>query len=79
MRPKSIFADPGCLSWIRIFSCRILDPRSRVKKMFLSSRKNDLGCSSRIRIFFPSRICDPDPGFRGQKRTGSRIQIRNIA
>jgi hypothetical protein len=27
--------------------------------------------------FFP--ILDPDPGFRGQKSTGSRIQIRNTA
>ncbi len=33
-------------------------------------RKNDLGCSSRIRIFF-------HPGYRKQKSTGSRIRIRN--
>ncbi len=41
--------------------------------MFLSSRKYDPGCSSRMRIliFYPSQI--PDPG--GQKGTGS--QIRN--
>jgi hypothetical protein len=39
------------------------------KKLFLSSRKYDLGCSSRIRIFYPfripgpksHRITDPDP------------------
>jgi hypothetical protein len=34
------------------------------KKLFLSSRKYDPGCSSRIRIqiFYPSRI--PDPGVK---------------
>ncbi len=39
--------------------------------MFLSSRKYDPGCSSRIRIliFYPSRIADPRS--RGQKGTGS--------
>ncbi len=43
------------------------------KKLFLRSRKYDSGCSSRIRIliFYPSRV--PDPGFRGQIGTGSRI------
>jgi hypothetical protein len=35
------------------------------KKLFLSSRENDLGCSS--------RIPDLDPGSRGQKGTRSRI------
>jgi hypothetical protein len=43
----------------------------------------DVHIGSRSRIpnpdFFPSRILDPDPGFRGQKGTGSRIQIRNTA
>jgi hypothetical protein len=45
------------------------------KKWFLSSRKYDPGCSSRIRILicYPSRIQDPG----GQKGTGSRIRIRN--
>jgi hypothetical protein len=50
------------------------------KKLFLSSRKNDLGCSSRIPVldffpsripnvdFFLSRIPDSDPGSRGQKK-----------
>jgi hypothetical protein len=38
--------------------------------MVLTSRKNDPNCSSRIRIFYQSRI--PDPG--GQKGTGSRIR-----
>ncbi len=52
-----------------------------LKKWFLSSRKYDSGCLSRI------RIPDPDPDFlvlthsgsRGQKVTGSRIRIRNTA
>jgi hypothetical protein len=41
------------------------------KKPFLSSRKNDLGFSSRIQIknFFSSRIVDPDRG------TGSRLLV----
>jgi hypothetical protein len=60
---------PG--SRIRLFS--IPDPRSRIrikefkyfnpKKCFLSSRKDDPGCSSR------TRIPDPDPG------SGTRIMI----
>ncbi len=32
-----------------------------VEKLYLSSRKNYLECSSRIRIFPPSRIRIPDP------------------
>jgi hypothetical protein len=44
------------------------------KKWFLSSRKYDPGCSSRI----PDPDADfppiPDPGSRGQKGTGSRIR-----
>jgi hypothetical protein len=81
--PYSV-ADPGCVSRIRIFS--ILDPGSEFfhpgsasnnssilapKNWFLSSRKYDTGCSSRIRI--------PDPRSRGQKGSGSRIRIRNSA
>ncbi len=58
-------------SRIRIFS--IPDPGSASnnssiltpKNWFLSSRKCDRGCSSRIRI--------PDPRSRGQKGSGSRI------
>ncbi len=75
--------------WIRIFPSRIRifsipDPGSAFKcfnpqKLFLSSRKYDPGCSSRI------CIPDPDPDFlpildsgsRGQKGTGSLIWIRN--
>jgi hypothetical protein len=57
----------------------ISHPRSASKnfsistqKWFLRSRKDDPGCSSRIRIliFYPSRI-------QGNKGTGSRIQIYN--
>jgi hypothetical protein len=73
------FVDPGCLSQMRIFSFPdprsdfFLNPGSRIrikefkyfdpKNLFISSRKYDPGCSSRIRIlpFYPSR-------FRGPKR-----------
>jgi hypothetical protein len=65
---KSVYADPGCLSRIRIFSI------SRIRKKWKyfnpnivsSSRKYDPGCSCWIRIpetdpdFYPSQI--PDPG-----------------
>jgi hypothetical protein len=46
------------------------------KKLFLSSRKYDPGCSSRIRIPDPSLdyLPTPDPGSRGQKGTRSRIR-----
>ncbi len=83
--PGSTYFHPG--SRIRIFS--ILHPGSASKNLsiltqerwFLSSRKYDLGCSSRIRIpnpdpdFLP--IPDPgakkapDPGSRGQKAPDS--------
>ncbi len=43
------------------------------KKRFLSSRKYDPGCSSRILIFLQMT----EPESRGQKGTGSRIRIRN--
>jgi len=42
--------------------------RSRIKELIIfspiSSRKNDLWCSSRIQIFFPSRIPNSDPGVK---------------
>ncbi len=76
--PQSSVADPNFFHpgfeffpfRIRIFS--IPDPYQRIevfwtKKLLLCSRKNDLGCSSQI------RIPDPDPG------SGSRIRIRNTA
>jgi hypothetical protein len=33
-----------------------------------------MGCSTRIQIFFQSRILDPYSGFRDQKSTGSRVR-----
>ncbi len=54
--------DPGSISK----NFKYLNP----KKWFLSFRKYDPGCSSRILIFYPSLISDP--GSRGQKGTGSR-------
>ncbi len=60
--PGSEIFHPG--SRIRIKEFKYFNP----KKWFLSYRKYDLGCSSRIRIFHPSRISDPgvkkapDPG-----------------
>jgi hypothetical protein len=80
------FSHPGS----RIRTVSIPDPGSsskilsiltqkKAKKGFLSSKKYDPGCSSRIpdpdADFLPSRI--PDPGSRGQKGTESRIRIRN--
>jgi hypothetical protein len=68
-------------SRIRIFPSRIPGPHQRIKpknpnpkKLFLSSRKYDPGCSSRIRIltFYPS-------GIQGSKGNGSRIRISNTA
>jgi hypothetical protein len=59
LRIRAVY--PGSL--IRIFS--IPDPLQKVfkpPKKFLSSRKYNPGCSSRIQIFYPSRI--PDPGVK---------------
>jgi hypothetical protein len=55
----------------------ILTKKQKTKKWFLSSRKYDPGCSSRIRMltFYPSRI--PDPGIKKPPDPGSRIRIRN--
>ncbi len=62
--PNPTFFHPG--SRIRIKEFKYFNP----KKWFLSSRKYDQGCSS--------RIPDPDPfthsGSRGQKGTRSRIR-----
>jgi hypothetical protein len=52
---------------IRIKEFKYFEP----KNLFLSSRKYDPGCSSRIRILIFLPI--PDPGSRGQKGTGSQI------
>ena len=67
--------DSGSRIRIRIKKLTYLLP----KKLFLSSRKYDPGCSSRIRIliFYPFQI--PDPGVKKAPDTGSgsRIRIRN--
>ncbi len=69
--------DPNCLHpgfRILIKEFKYFNPQ-KAKKWFLSSKKYDPGCSSRIpdpdADFLPSRI--PDPGSRGQKGTQSRI------
>jgi hypothetical protein len=66
--PDPNFFHPG--SWILIKEFKYFNPKER----FLSYRKYDSGCWSRVRIltFYPSRISDP--GSRGQKSTGSRIR-----
>ncbi len=71
----SSVADPGCLSRIRLFS--IPDPGSELfpswirikefkyfnpKKWFLSSRKYDPGCSSRVPDPDADFLPIPDPG-----------------
>jgi hypothetical protein len=70
--------DPGAgffPSRIRIKEVKYFNPQ----KWFLSSRKYDPGCSSRIWILDPDPdfLPIPDPGSRGQKGTGSGIRIRN--
>ncbi len=71
--------DPNCLhpgSRIRIKEFKYFNPKKN-KKKFLSSRKYDPGCSSRIPDPDAEFLPIPDPGSRGQKGTGSRIRIRN--
>jgi hypothetical protein len=75
--PGSRIPDPNCLypgSRILIKEFKYFNPQ-KSKKGFLSSKKYDPGCSSRIpdpdADFLPSRI--PDPRSRGQKGTQSRI------
>jgi hypothetical protein len=69
--------DPNCLHpGSRILKeFKYFNPQKSKKKWFLSSKKYDPGCSSRIpdpdADFLTSRI--PDPGSRGQKGTQSRI------
>ncbi len=77
--------DPGSddfPSGSRILIVSIPDPHQRSKyfnpkNWFLSSRKYDPCCLSRIRIltFYPSRI--PVPGVKKAPDPGSRIRIRN--
>jgi hypothetical protein len=68
--PDPTYFHPGSEffpSRIRIKEFKFLNPQ----KWFLSSRKYDPGCSSRIRIlaFYPSRI--PDPGVKKAPGPGS--------
>ncbi len=65
LRIRDVFSESEFFpSRIRIKKSSIL-----TKKLFLSSRKYDPGCSSRIRIFNPSRI--PDPGVNKALDPGS--------
>ncbi len=78
--------DPNCLhpgSRIRIKEFKYLNP----KKWFISSRKYDPSCSSRIPDLDADFLPIPDPRSRGQKGTGSWIpdpdpqhwsQVKNI-
>jgi hypothetical protein len=64
--------DPNCLrpgSRIRIKEFKYFN----LKKWFLSSRKYDPGCSSRIPVPDADLLPIPDHGSRGQKGTGSWI------
>jgi hypothetical protein len=60
--------DPGSASK----NLSILTPK-KTKKWFLSSRKYDPSCSSRIPDPHADFLPIPDPRCRGQKGTGSRI------
>jgi hypothetical protein len=74
--PGSDLFHPGSElfpSRILIKDFKYLNP----KKWFLSSRKYDPGCSSRIPDPDSDFLPIADTGSRGQKGTGSRIRIRN--
>ncbi len=62
-----VFFHPG--SRIRIKEFKYFNP----KQWFLSSRKYDPGCSSRIRIPDPDFLPIPDPGVKKAPDPGSRI------
>jgi hypothetical protein len=76
-------ADPGCLSRIRFFhpgsrikKIPVSGPASKnlsilTQKLFLSSRKYDSGCSSRIRIPDLEFLPNPDPGVKKEPDPGS--------
>ncbi len=80
---RTSVADPGCLSRIWPFSISdpnffIPDPHQELKyfnpkKWYLSFRKYDPGCSSRIRILYPSGI--PDPGVKKAPDPGSSATL----
>jgi hypothetical protein len=62
--PTVSIPDPGSRILIKEF--KYFNPK-KAKKWFLSSKKYDPGCSSRI----------PDPGVKKAPNPGSRIRIRN--
>jgi len=73
--------DPNCLypgSRLCIKEFKFFNPQ-KTKKWYLSSRKYDPGCSSRIPDPDADFLPIPDPGSRGQKTPdpGSRNRIRN--
>jgi hypothetical protein len=67
-------AYPGCLSRIRIIPSRIADPLSFLPQKIVSKLSEII---SELLILDPDFLPIPDPRSRGQKGTGSRIQIRN--
>ncbi len=67
--PGTEFFHPGPRIHIKEFK------KFNPKKWFLSSRKYDPGCLSRIPDPYFLPILNPGP--RGEKGTGSRIRIRN--
>ncbi len=84
--PDSNFSIPDPRSGIlglNYSGSRIPDPKSRIwiciNKLFLSSRKYDQKCSSRIRILISHPSPIPNPVSRGQKGTGSRIRNTDFA
>ncbi len=71
--PTFSIPDPNCLHpGSASKNLSILAPK-KPKKWFLSSRKYDPGCSSRIPNPDADFLLIPDPGSRGQKGTRSRI------
>jgi hypothetical protein len=70
--PDPNYLHPGSSSKNLSF----LTPKNK-KKWFISPKKYDPGCSSRIPDPDADFLPIPDPGSRGQKRTQSRIRIRN--
>ncbi len=65
---SEFFRSRICVEELKYFNSK--------KKLFLSSRKYDPGCSSRIHHDF-SPIADPES--MGQKGIGSRVRIGNTA
>ena len=69
--------DPNCLHPGSSSKNLSILTHKKAKKWFLSSKKYDPGCSSRIPDPDYDCLPIPDPGSRGQKGTRSRIRIRN--